>query len=503
MVTHLDSVNEKSEFRFLVILGTLVLGILSIYVIFMSRLFRPIADDYLVSAHSQNGPFQATWYWYQTWSGDLISGFNNSLLVGIPVLNFDWSISTAFPYWVTVTLLAFTILLTLSRVTVSLNFSKRWLIAVSALGIMLTNVMWISFWWTSPSLGSPNPEIAVAATMWQNVTVNYVFDQYLFIFLMLTSGFWKLHQLTFKNAAYAILIGIVAGLSGIVSGLTFLTLCIIGMIRFRFFGKFNRGSKIDLIKVKSGNAPFNFLLVVAAFCALALYVALNAPGLANRASVETDFSIPNKTLTVLINYVIAPALSSWYDGISSAGSFVVLFASIGVGAAATRRTSNSHLELRELHTIGAIFLSASILESVFSRLSEAYSYPAYWHLVGPRSLMFTGILVTGLAIGFHFDSTLNYGIRILTFPVLIATSLLMLGSAFYFSSVIEERHQKWNLGPAPVFAVPDIDEAWRYGCYLEISVIKSSPPRSLDADPETKYECLYFDRVVKEEINLK
>jgi hypothetical protein len=79
----------------------------------------------------------------------------------------------------------------------------------------------------------------------------------------------------------------------------------------------------------------------------------------------------------------------------------------------------------------------------------------------------------------------------------------MLGSAFYFSSVIEERHQKWNLGPAPVFAVPDIDEAWRYGCYLEISVIKSSPPRSLDADPETKYECLYFDRVVKEEINLK
>jgi hypothetical protein len=494
---HLNGDVRKPEFRFLIAIGVLASLALSMYMILMSRLFRPIADDYLVTAHSQNGPFQASWYWYQTWSGDLISGFNNSLLVGIPSLHFDWNYSSAVPYWITVLVLALSILQTVFRALSSVSLTKWKLCVAAGAGIMLINLMWIAFWWTSPSLGGARPEIAVAATMWQNVTVNYVFDQYLFIFLMLTSRFWKLRSLTLKNFIYAGLIGIIAGLSGVVSGLTLLTLCTIGFFLFRYALRIDSESESTFSKDQGRKATSNFVLVVGTFCSLGIYIALSAPGLENRSIIEADYSIPDKSFIALTNYVVGSALSTWYDGISSAGSLVVIFASIAVGAAAAQRISVSSLKVREIQTIGAVFLIASIFESAISRLSEAYSYPAYWHIVGQRSLMFTGILITGLAIGFHFISVLDFGIKVVMVPVLLGTSFLVFGSLVFFGSVVNERHQNWNLGPAQIFAVPDIDEAWRYGCYLETAANKSSPTRSLGSDPDTEYKCLYFDRVAK------
>lgn len=69
-----------------------------LYVGCSARLLRPIADDYC--------SFRPPWYWFSTWSGDILARFNDVLWVGLPLRFLPWFAVSAVPFVATNVFLA-------------------------------------------------------------------------------------------------------------------------------------------------------------------------------------------------------------------------------------------------------------------------------------------------------------------------------------------------------------------------------------------------------------
>jgi hypothetical protein len=114
------------------------------------------------------------------------------------------------------------------------------------------------------------------------------------------------------------------------------------------------------------------------------------------------------------------------------------------------------------------------------KISEIFSYIAFWHLITFKAILFFVSLSLGLKLGLtarrrqRFYSTNKFAISGMVFV------LSMVGvSTYSHSSELKTRAERWQTGPAGVKGVADIDlqNTWVVNCWRDLKIIKSSPAR--------------------------
>jgi hypothetical protein len=89
---------NEGTYRFLWLSIASSFLLMSLYVMYSSRLLRPGADDYCLGVEADRGIIGAAMYWWDTSSGYLFNYFGGILLVGLPVLHAPWFIASLIPF---------------------------------------------------------------------------------------------------------------------------------------------------------------------------------------------------------------------------------------------------------------------------------------------------------------------------------------------------------------------------------------------------------------------
>jgi hypothetical protein len=135
---------------------------------------RPLADDYCHAAESAPGFVEAVAFWYQSSIGDVIQVSVTTLFVGLPLANLPLPVASLIPFLFTVIAVASLVLVAaLGRSRGDLRSRLFGIAVVVPIGM----VAWWGFWWI-PAIVDPNPvnpamALALAATSWQTVNVQY------------------------------------------------------------------------------------------------------------------------------------------------------------------------------------------------------------------------------------------------------------------------------------------------------------------------------------------
>ena len=120
----------------------------------------------------------------------------------------------------------------------------------------------------------------------------------------------------------------------------------------------------------------------------------------------------------------------------------------------------------------------ALLLSIFSQISEAFSYQAFWHLVPIYMLIFVsavyGSLIIGIRIGMRIERQTPGFIAV----ILIATQLAMILSVLEMGDAIGSRYDSWSQGAAPVYGISDIESGWIWDCWSNIGKFRDLPDRS-------------------------
>lgn len=95
-----DGVRGRSDRRLFAVavlsgLATLVV----VYVVFVGRQLRPLADDYCLARWAGHGLLGGVEMVHQTWSGDVVIAFSNLLFVGLPLTALPWSLASVLPFF--------------------------------------------------------------------------------------------------------------------------------------------------------------------------------------------------------------------------------------------------------------------------------------------------------------------------------------------------------------------------------------------------------------------
>ena len=68
------------------------------FVIWTSRLLRPLADDYEIAVAANAGLIGSITGFWQSWSGAVTSTLSLTLFVGLPLRHLPWSVASAIPF---------------------------------------------------------------------------------------------------------------------------------------------------------------------------------------------------------------------------------------------------------------------------------------------------------------------------------------------------------------------------------------------------------------------
>lgn len=447
----------------------------AIYLIWSSRNLRPIADDYWVAAMAKDGLLDAIKFWYTTWGGDVFSTLLNTILVGLPLLYFPWSLASSFAFMIT---FAGILVSTAKSMSLYLNYSfergvKNSWIAIST--IFLSLVSWVAFWWTSPSivLGDslaidPLPmQISISATVWQNVGIAYVFSSCLVLLavLSLLKSIRKNKGIHSRHLFLASLLGLIVGTSGLVLAVSMLIASFVAIV-------FLLTTVSKLASRQSQRLTYSFQFGTL----LGMLITYFSPGTQNRVLVEaSNPSQPEKNLIEIFSWILPKGLWEWLSGLASVGSLVTFGCALLIGIIAS--TEVNRQSLYQAGWLAFVLFAFSSLVSVVSQLSEAFSYDAYWHQVSPRSLLFISLSLFGFILGLKVGWLGGDFVLISSFAALVA-GFIAIGSVLYFTQYAEDRLAVWEVGPAPSFGIPDTEEIWRNACYLEIKDYRGGPDRS-------------------------
>lgn len=443
---------QKIIFKFQKYIFALTVFFMSLYFIWSSRNLRPIADDYCHAARASAGFWKSLNFWFTTWTSDFFAIMVNYFLLAFPLLHWPYSISSAFTFFSSIFVLA---LLAYYFVYNKFNL-KDFLIFIP-----VVIVSYISFWMTS--------NIFFGETIFQNLS-NMIFNwqiinsQFIFLTCLLLLFFFRLLKIHFMNktlSLFIIVFGFLAGTFGVVLGLTVLSMVLIVIVK-------------SLLE-KNPNL-FLKMVLLAFSMSMGLLFSLISPGSQVRAKILRDGWITQSfDLVILFKWTFPTAIFEFFQGIMHAGSLVVILFGVLSGVLLIR--SNNQVHRKKTIEDFLILFNLAFLASIVSQLSEAFSYVAFWHLVIPYLLIYLSLFLLGVIIGKSSD-------LFVVNPALLATILfLTLGistaNLSKVSSETLERRLLWQVGPAPILGISDIESKsdWVFDCWMDMKKYKGYPDR--------------------------
>jgi hypothetical protein len=326
-------------------------------------------------------------------------------------------------------------------------------------------IAWWSFWWISPLLAPRTHEILQlpnTITFWQTINSGYIVAMSISIVCFLAVDRAP-RRFAFPLMSLA---GLLAGLSGLVLACTLITLALCTLVWLL------RNNPLETLRKK------NYIAYIMG-AVIGLLAAMLAPGTrARRDVLSQNPMIPDLDLLSLLDWTFPEALWEFMVAILGLGTVLValFFGAIGlILSADTEISAFTKIKYRSAQ----LFVFASLL-SLFSQLSEAFSYPAFWHLAPIYALVFLLTVYGSFFLGIRLGTGIQQRTRIFATIILIATQVAMVLSILKMGDEIAERYDTWSQGPAPLHQISDIElnPGWVWNCWKTIENFRELPDRS-------------------------
>lgn len=442
---------------------------LALFVLWSSRHLRPAADDYSFGQTAERGPLAAMGIWWNVWSGDMSSIFANVVLVGWPLQALPWSLGSSIPFIASGLMVAI-LLTSIVRASVVGRFSNSIFRVFTTIPFFL--LAWWSFRWINRILNPDNLQFeaeASATTFWQNVNTGYVFMQSLIIWLLFVIYVRsKKYEDSKWNFAIFFLAGVLVGFSGaviVVSILIYLMLLPIG-------------AWLDGKRLTTRNLSLwsTFILAMAS----SAVVSNSSPGSQRRSTFLPDVEVNPDTISILMQTVI-PSLMDWWKALFNQGMLATIVMVLVIAIMLV--WCGYEFKSEFLQKIAMRVIVFSLISSIVVGFSEVFSYVAYWHRIGVHLILWIGVVLLAVSHSSHLTKLRPNLSQIVFVSTLVMTLSTM--AVFRMSGEISERYERWQVGPAPMTHVTDIEDinGWQRACYLKIIMQRGGPDRGLTETP--------------------
>lgn len=424
---------------------------------------RPIADDYDHGVAAGLGLFGALEFWWLSWSGSLTTIFLQVLLVGLPLLHLPWTYASFVPF-LTSSLLVTGLLTWIVVRSLPRTFSQPRLRPLFLIFFLVVIVMWWGFWWISTVTTSLSPgdnPWPRGLAFWQTVNVGYVIVVTLMVWIWLALR----TSLRKRNPAIVLVLSSVAGLLVGFMGPVFALSAAIFVALFivRCYFSDSNGDKPGYLAM--GGGLF--------FLAAAALLDNLSPG-SNRRSESLADPTAREVLVGIIQIPgqVAVDLQRAFSDVGTMVSFVALIGlTLGLGLV------RDSVSVRTLLSTGGGILLFSLILATCSRLGQLFSYDAWWHLMGLKTLVWLGTSCVAVAFGGYLQSRLGQvsGLSQIGLVVAIVGLALSGSSLGQLAFEVQSREKAWHSGPAAVWGIADIDEDWVNSAWVELNESRKEP----------------------------
>lgn len=426
----------------------------TVYFFFFARNLRPIADDYCLASVAGPGFGSSFSYWYTNWTSDIFAIFVNYILIGFPLINLPYIFASVITLFFAVLMISILIIYLL----IGNFFSKNVIFLFS-----IVTVSFLSFWISSTIYTNSANFIPLKNMIlhWQNINSAYIFLGAIMALILVIVIRKKIQHSIIWLLVLAL--GFLVGTFGVVTVLTSLSLLFIYLI-FAIFRKDK--NKIYRISIFMSGEIAGFIF------------AYFSPGTQARSKLLGNEDLTSSLdILYLFNWTFPAALTEWAGGFLQIGALVVL--AFGIILGIYSQNLNSKVSNNDLRENMFIFFSLSLIAAILSQLSEAFAYEAFWHLAVPYLFIYIFLILGGYYLG---NKAKN--IKWLDNGLVLAVGLgLTLGisslNVYKASEEISERKERWQVGPAPVSGISDIEnkEDWIFSCWMEMKKYKGYPDR--------------------------
>ena len=447
----MQEVKKHTHLYFLLIV---VASAQTTFFFFFARNLRPVADDYCLAKNAGLGFWPSFQAWYTGWMSDVFAIVMNYFLVGLPLIT--------LPYMVASVITLFFAIVMISILFSYLIKSTHNLKSVFTIFSVIT-ISFLSFW-ISKTIISDDINFIKLKNMilhWQNINSQYIFLSALMALILVT---------IIKKPIVAKPIWILVPLLGFLAG-TFGILIVLTSFFLLFI------FIIYAIIQKDRNKILRIFFFMAGLISGLLFVYFS-PGTQSRSKLlGNDDLVSSLDIVYLFKWTFPTALIEWSGGFLQVGALIVII--FGVFFGIFSHNLNLTINNRDILENMFIFISLSLIAAVLSQLSEAFTYQAFWHLAIPYFFIYISLLLFGYYLGNKFKGT-----KLLENEVVVAVLLgLVLGVSglnIYKASVeITERKALWQVGPASVLGMSDIEnkEDWVFSCWMDMKKYKGYPDR--------------------------
>jgi hypothetical protein len=452
---------RKTLFKYLILFPLIV--VLFFEFKFISQAFqdlRPIADDYCIASASDTTLLGSYKFWFNSWIGDLLTIFNAYIFLGWPILNLPYGAGSFVALFVTLIALTFAVYkIIFPSKKLKLNSKKGLFLLLTV--FMFTVASWFTYWWLPAFLAVENSgtstiyeQFLATVLHWQIVNLQYVLQ--LSIGMVITL-FILDRKLSKCAIPISLVLGFIVGNSGYVLAATLFSLVLL-----EFMPRLGTGHSFPKV-FKSQEFLFLFAIFIGSL------ISLTSPG----AELRRSHFAESTNLGVIFPF-ITKAIEDWIDLIFSPTSIYVILASAALHRFLNLINYELNNEKLQINTLRLAYLSAACF--VISKISEIFSYGAFWHEIAPRTFTYLFFV----ALGFLLSSKILNRNIMFYFPItFLITASVLLVSVFGLSQVsdrVEIRRELWEVGPAPAVNWQPADRytEWINKCWIEINNSKKS-----------------------------
>jgi hypothetical protein len=264
--------------------------------------------------------------------------------------------------------------------------------------------------------------------------------------------------------------GLLAGLSGIVLALSLITLAL-----FTLIWLFQCNSA-EMSRKKN-----YFVYIIGGIIGLAS--SMLSPGTQARRSVLLQNPIiPDLDLIDLfwwtLRWMFPQTLWEFMVAILGFGTVLVTLFFGAIGFILSNNVKISDFRIAKYRF--AQLLLFALLLTIFSQISEAFSYSAFWHLVPIYMLIFVLAVYGSFIIGIRIGKRIQRQTPGFVAAILIATQVAMVLSVLEMGEAIGSRYDSWSQGAAPVYGIEDIQSnpGWVWDCWNNLGKFRDLPDRS-------------------------
>jgi hypothetical protein len=436
------------------------------YTFWTSRLLRPVADDYVYGVVASEGLVQSVTYFWYNWSGAVVDSFVGTLLVGLPLAFLPWPLTSSVSFLSTAVVMAF----------LGIRLQSSWRGAASSgasrrsLLIRFTTLLatWWGYWWLpipSVPVASESYAIALAATHWQTVVSKYSMTFALLFLMWITiqsSNRMRHRYFTLKSIIFGLVIGFNHSVLA-VSSVVFVFLYSICLL---------------LHARRLSNRKLLSSLLIGFWGTAGTILSHLSPGSQYRTTLLANPALDGALVRQLMFDVVPASAREWSLAIISWNSLVVFMVIGGVTCLFAPRVDTR--EIKHLALMGCSVLGFALTYCFVSRAGQLFAYEAFWHEVGPRSAVWLGLVTLATASGLlaaHHSETLTT--KFLVPLALVIGLYFLIGSLDLMNRQIIDRFEPWQLGPAAVYDISDIENEDWWGWWLKLRSLRDAPDRTL------------------------